>query len=248
MQAAVPGSDVNLATVEALRLRFRRALAAAPVIALLKGIEAVDAAALLPVLRAAGMRLCAVPVDRPGAIAAIAALSAPTRQDVHAEDGSGALPASDPAGGPSEEGWMTGGAFVRHRPEVERVSSAGGRLVLMPHVDPPLITRAKTQARVVLVSCATPTEAFQAVDAGADGLLIYPATAIAPAMVPGMQAILPKAVPILAYGGISAEAMGPWRDVGVAGFVVGAALWRHGQPADETARRLDGLLQAALHA
>ena len=64
---------------------------------------------------------------------------------------------------------------------------------------------------------ATPTEAFAALAAGADGLKLFPAEANPPAVLKAMRAVLPASVPVLPVGGITPEAMAAYRAAGAAG-------------------------------
>ena len=73
---------------------------------------------------------------------------------------------------------------------------------------------------------ATPTEAFAALKAGADGLKAFPAEMIGPAVVKAWRAVIPLSVPILPVGGIAPASMAPYVAAGASGFGLGSALYR----------------------
>jgi 2-dehydro-3-deoxyphosphogalactonate aldolase len=81
----------------------------------------------------------------------------------------------------------------------------------------------------------TPTEAFTALQAGADALKLFPAEAATPALVKAQRAVLPKDVPLMVVGGVKADSMQPWIAAGASGFGLGSGLYKPGQSASETA-------------
>jgi 2-dehydro-3-deoxyphosphogalactonate aldolase len=72
---------------------------------------------------------------------------------------------------------------------------------------------------------ATPTEAFAALDAGADALKLFPAELVTPVALKAMKAVLPSAVRLLPVGGIKPNGMRAYLDAGAAGFGLGSALF-----------------------
>jgi 2-dehydro-3-deoxyphosphogalactonate aldolase len=81
---------------------------------------------------------------------------------------------------------------------------------------------------VCLPGVMTPTEAFAAIDAGATGLKLFPAEAIAPAAVKAMRAVLAADVLLLPVGGIGTGNMAAYRAAGANGFGIGSALYKPG--------------------
>jgi 2-dehydro-3-deoxyphosphogalactonate aldolase len=95
----------------------------------------------------------------------------------------------------------------------------------------------------------TPSECFDAIDAGADGLKIFPASIIGPAGVAAMAVVLPKTTPIFAVGGASADNFGDWLKAGVQGFGIGSALYKPGYTAaqvQEIAQEMVAAYDAAI--
>ena len=77
----------------------------------------------------------------------------------------------------------------------------------------------------------TPTEAFAALDAGAQGLKLLPAEMVPPAGLRAWRAVLPASVPIFPVGGIGVGQMAMWRHAGASGFGIGSALYKPGDAA-----------------
>jgi len=78
---------------------------------------------------------------------------------------------------------------------------------------------------------ATPTEAFAALAAGADGLKMFPAEQLSPAVLKAWRAVLPKDTLVFPVGGIRPDNMAPYWAVGANGFGTGSNLYQPGAPA-----------------
>jgi 2-dehydro-3-deoxyphosphogalactonate aldolase len=87
---------------------------------------------------------------------------------------------------------------------------------------------AKPAGLVCVPGVATPTEAFAALEAGADALKLFPAELISPPVVKAMRAVLPKASRLFPVGGITPETMPAYVRAGANGFGLGSALYTAG--------------------
>ena len=128
--------------------------------------------------------------------------------------------------------------------DVEAIAAAGGKLIVMPHADTAVIRAAKSAGLLCVPGVATPTEAFAALAAGADGLKLFPAEQAAPAVLKAWRAVLPRDVPVLPVGGITPDNMAPWVAAGARGFGIGSALYAPGSSLDDTAARARSFAQA----
>jgi 2-dehydro-3-deoxyphosphogalactonate aldolase len=143
---------------------------------------------------------------------------------------------------------MIGAGTVLNVEQVDRLAEMGARLVVTPNTQPAVIRSAVRQGMQVCAGCATATEAFNALDAGAHWLKIFPSSAFGPAYIRALKAVLPPAVPVLAVGGITPENLGDYLQAGCAGAGLGNDLYRPGQRAADTAaraRRFIAALEAA---
>ena len=189
---------------------LKTALARCPLVAILRGIKPDEAPAVAAALIDAGFSIIEIPLNSPDPFASIARL---------------AHQFGDLA--------MIGAGTVLTPTQVNEVNAAGGRLIVMPHADTEVIKAAKAARMVALPGFATPTEAFAALHAGADGLKLFPAEAAPPVVLKAMKAVIPADVPILPVGGITPERMADYLKVGAAGFGLGSALYKPGDTAEQ---------------
>jgi 2-dehydro-3-deoxyphosphogalactonate aldolase len=176
-----------------------------PLIAVLRGITPEEIPALGAVLVAQGLRILEVPLNSPRPFESIRLLAE------HFGDRC-----------------LVGAGTVLAVDEVTQVSAAGGRLVVMPHGDVAVIREAKRQGRVCIPGVATPTEAFAALAAGADGLKMFPAEQLPAAALKAWRAVLPADTLVFPVGGIRPDTMGPYWAAGADGFGTGSNLYRPG--------------------
>lgn len=204
--------------------RFRIALDALPLVAILRGITPPEAAPIGQALREAGFRLIEVPLNSPQALDSIRQLA-------------GHLPDC-----------LVGAGTVLEARDVWSVHEAGGRLVVAPNFDAAVVAEARTAAMAVVPGVATPSEAFAALKAGATALKLFPAEAIPPEVLRAWRAVLPSAVALLPVGSIVPERIAGYRAAGASGFGLGSALYRPGDDAravGERARRFVAAWDAA---
>lgn len=201
--------------------RLSRAMEALPLIAILRGVRPSEVMATADALVAAGFRMLEIPLNSPDPFDSIATVAEAY--------GAGAL---------------IGAGTVLTPDEVARVAEAGGQLIVAPNADPAVIGAGRERDMVVLPGVATPTEAFAALAAGADGLKLFPAEVLPPAVVKAWRAVLPAGTPLMPVGGITPENMAPYSAAGADGFGLGSALYTPGLPASEVAQRAQRFVAA----
>ena len=176
-----------------------------PLIAVLRGITPTDIDGIGSALSDNGFRILEVPLNSPDPFDSIGRLSR--------KFGAGCL---------------TGAGTVLAVEEVSRVAAAGGNLIVMPHGDVAIVREAKRHGLVCLPGVSTLTEAFAALDAGADGLKMFPAELLTPAVLKAWRAVLPKETLVFPVGGIRPDNMAPYWAVGANGFGTGSNLYQPG--------------------
>ena len=182
-------------------------LAPLPLVAVLRGITPEEIPGVGEALTEHGFRVLEVPLNSPRAFDSIRLLA----------DRWGAQ-------------CLVGAGTVIAVADVARVRAAGGRVVVMPHADAAVIRAAKAQGMLCIPGVATPTEAFAALAAGADGLKMFPAEALPPAALRAWRAVLPKDTLVFAVGGMKPDNLGPYWDAGASGFGTGSNLYKPGTP------------------
>ncbi|MBK7331437.1 MAG: 2-dehydro-3-deoxy-6-phosphogalactonate aldolase [Betaproteobacteria bacterium] len=183
-------------------------LAPLPLVAVLRGISPPEVPGVADALTGAGFRVLEVTLNSPDPYDSIRALTARCGATC-----------------------LVGAGTVIDPSDVARVREAGGRLVVMPHADVAVIREAKRQGMVCVPGVATPTEAFAALAAGADGLKMFPAEALPPAALRAWRAVLPKPTLVFAVGGMRPDNLLPYWEAGADGFGTGSNLYKPGAPA-----------------
>jgi 2-dehydro-3-deoxyphosphogalactonate aldolase len=181
-----------------------------PLIAVLRGITPAEVPAIASALTDNGFRILEVPLNSPQPFESIRLLAQALGEHC-----------------------LTGAGTVLKVADVERVKAAGGRLVVMPHADVAIVRQAKCLGLVCVPGVATLTEAVAALDAGADGLKMFPAEQLSPAVLKAWRAVLPEGALVFPVGGMRPDNMAPYWAVGADGFGTGSNLYTPGAPADQ---------------
>jgi 2-dehydro-3-deoxyphosphogalactonate aldolase len=197
------------------------ALQQLPLVAILRGVKPEEVEAVADALYAEGFRVIEVPLNSPAALDSIGRLARRMPADT-----------------------VVGAGTVLSIQAVADCTSAGGRLIVMPHADVAVIREAKTRGLFCVPGAATPTEAFAAANAGADALKLFPAELVTPAVMKAMRAVLPRELRLLPVGGIAPDTMTPFVKAGAAGFGLGSALYSPGLTAAEVGQRARAFVQA----
>ena len=191
---------------------LRQLLEDLPLIAILRGIRPQEVPAAADALTGAGFRIIEIPLNSPEPLESLRHLAGRT-------------------------GLLAGAGTVLSTAEVEAVAAAGGRLMVAPNADREVIAAAKRLGMVAIPGVATPTEAFAALAAGADGLKMFPAEILPPKAVKAWRAVLPASIALLPVGGITPESMADYLAAGADGFGLGSALYKPGMSAAELGQR-----------
>lgn len=176
-----------------------------PLLAILRGIQSHECVAIAEVLIETGFRSIEVPLNSPNALESIRLLA----QRFSSK-------------------YLIGAGTVLHLQQVADVQQAGGRLIVMPHADSKIIRAAKQAKMICTPGVATLTEAFSALENGADGLKLFPAESVTPAVLKAWRTVLPASTICLPVGGVTPDGMTAYLKVGANGFGLGSNLYRAG--------------------
>jgi 2-dehydro-3-deoxyphosphogalactonate aldolase len=193
---------------------LKRRLGECPLVAIIRGVKPGEAAEIGAAIFDGGIRIIEVPLNSPQPFESIRRLA-------------------DSLGDRA----LVGAGTVLDPADVARVQEAGGRIVVSPDTRTGVIEAAVAAGMVSTPGYFTPSEAFEAIRAGAHGLKLFPAEAASPAVVKSQKAVLPPGIPLLVVGGVKPDTMRPWLEAGADGFGLGGGLYRPGQSPGETAAR-----------
>jgi 2-dehydro-3-deoxyphosphogalactonate aldolase len=194
---------------------------APPAIAILRGLQPDEASAIGAALVEAGVRMIEVPLNSLDPFASIATLQA--------EFGSEAL---------------VGAGTVLDVAAVDRLAGTGARLLVAPNTDARVIARGVALGLDVMPGFFTPSEALEAVAAGARRLKLFPASSAGQAYLKAVREVLPPGTAIWAVGGVDPNNAAGWLAAGAEGVALGGALYRPGMEPAEVGRRAQALVAA----
>ena len=201
---------------------LRARLDQCPLIAIIRGVRPEEAEAVGAAIFEAGIRIVEVPLNSPDPLQSIERLARTLGKDA-----------------------LVGAGTVLDTGQVARVRDAGGGIIVSPSTNAEVIAATAAAGMVSTPGYFTPSEAFEALGAGAHGLKFFPAEAASPAVIKAQKAVLPNGIPVLVVGGIKPDNMGPWIEAGADGFGLGSALYRPGLSAEETGRNARAFVEAA---
>ncbi len=181
------------------------------IIAILRGIHPEEVCSHADALVEQGIKTIEVPLNSPKAFDSIELLSNRYPGEV-----------------------QIGAGTVTTEADVQRVLDAGGTIIVSPNANPTVIKSSKKLGLRALPGVMTPTDCFAALEAGADGLKLFPAELLGPGGLKALSAVLPVGTPLFAVGGVSPTTLHEWTDAGVAGVGLGSALYRAGQSVQTT--------------
>ena len=198
------------------------ALAACPVVAIVRGVRPEEVVDHAHALFEAGVRGVEVPLNSPEPLFSIRRLAERFGDTM-----------------------AVGAGTVLDVPSVEAVAEAGGRIIVAPNVSAEVIRRAVELGLDPAPGFATASEAFAALAAGARHLKLFPAATYGPAHLRQLKAVLPAEAAVWAVGGVGAEDLATWWAAGARAFGIGGEIYRPGQSPQETASRARRIVTAA---
>ena len=201
---------------------LRAALTTCPIVAILRGVKPDEIDAIGDALVEAGVTVIEVPLNSPQPFESITRLA--ERHAHHA---------------------LIGAGTVLQAPDVARVKEAGGQLVVAPNFDADVVGAARAAGLASLPGVMTPSEGFAALKAGADGLKLFPAEIIPPAVFKAWRAVFAPDTLLLAVCGVGVDNFRRYAEAGASGYGIGSALYKPGRPAAEIGKLARALFAAA---
>lgn len=202
-------------------MTLEEALAECPAVAIIRGVTPDEAVAVTDALYAAGFRGVEVPLNSPQPIDSIARI---------ARAFFGRM--------------VVGAGTVLRTGKVREVAAAGGRIIVAPNTSKAIIGQARALGLDPVPGFGSATEAFEALDAGARHLKLFPAVTYGPAHVKQLKAVLPPDATVWAVGGVGAADFRAWWDAGARAFGLGSELYKPGLKPEEVHERAKSAVEA----
>lgn len=203
-------------------MNLDQALAAMPLISVLRGMPPAEAEGVGQALHDAGIAVMEVPLNSPEPFKSIRIQA-------------------DLFGASS----VVGAGTVLQPEDVARVSDAGGTIIVSPNLNEEVVRATKRLGLISVPGVFTPSEAFRALDAGADALKLFPGDGMSPKVLKAMRAVLPKATKLCVTGGVDAGNIGAWMAGGADGVGIGSALYKPGKALADVAADAKRFVDAA---
>lgn len=128
--------------------------------------------------------------------------------------------------------------------DVDKLHKMGAHMVVSPDTNAAVIIATKQAGMLSFPGVMTPTECFTALQAGADGLKLFPASLLGISGFKAIRAVLPQGTKTYAVGGVGPDGFADWFAAGVTGFGIGSALYAPGMAVSEVAARASDLVAA----
>lgn len=205
-------------TNQAAVARVEAALAEMPIVAILRGLRSDESIAVVEALYAAGIRVAEVPLNSPDPFVTIALLVEHFGERM-----------------------VIGAGTVTVTEQVSPLAATGATICVAPNSDGAVIAAAIAHGLVPMPGCASPSEAFAALAAGAWHLKYFPAIGRAEEIA-ALGAVLPTGVTLLAVGGVNPETIPALRRAGVTAFGIGSDLYKPGRSAADVGQRAHALV------
>ena len=191
------------------------------IIAILRGITPDEAVPVADVLMDAGITRIEVPLNSPQPFDSIGKML-----EAHGQNA------------------MIGAGTVLDVRDVERLHKMGAHMVVSPDANASVIVATKQAGMMSFPGVMTPTECFAALQAGADGLKLFPASLLGVDGLKAIGAVLPEGTKTYAVGGVGPANFAEWFAAGVTGFGIGSALYKPGMSVADVASRAADMVAA----
>ncbi|MFJ7249477.1 bifunctional 4-hydroxy-2-oxoglutarate aldolase/2-dehydro-3-deoxy-phosphogluconate aldolase [Kitasatospora sp. NPDC098652] len=182
------------------RTRLAAALRRHRLVAILRATSGSGLGAAIEALAEAGVRCLEVTLPTPGSLTAVAKARARLGEEV-----------------------VIGVGTVMRVADVHRAADAGADFIVSPHLSLPVVQTARDLGLGALPGVLTPTEAVDAMTAGATAAKLFPASVLGPSFAAALRAPLPG-VPLVPTGGVGLADVRPWLEAGALAVAVGSPL------------------------
>ncbi len=190
-------------------------------IAILRGITPPEAVPVSQALIEAGIDKIEVPLNSPDPLDSIKAMA-----DALSETA------------------LIGAGTVLSTADVNAVAEVGGKLIVSPNTNLDVIAATKAKGLLSYPGAMTPTECFAALQAGADGLKIFPSFLLGASGLKAIRDVLPPPTQVFMVGGVGPDNFAELIAAGASGFGIGSALYKPGAKPRDIGAKAKALVKA----
>jgi len=194
-------------------------------IAILRGIKPTETELIVKVLIQKGFRSIEIPLNSPNPFKSI---------EIAVATAEAFLPGK----------CLVGAGTVLTVQDVKNTHRVGGKLIVSPNSNIEVIRASKALSLQSWPGVMTPTECFSALEAGADGLKIFPASLVGPDGLKAIRAVLPIGCQVYAVGGVDTSNFKEWITAGIDGFGIGSAIYKAGISPEEVGQNAIAIVNA----
>lgn len=194
---------------------------ALPIVAILRGVEPSECISIGTALYDAGIRVMEVTMNSNKPLESIKLLSSHFKGKM-----------------------AVGAGTVLTTEQVDQVLEAGGTFIVSPNTNTKVIARTAELGMYSLPGATTCSECFQAIEAGADALKLFPASIVGPSGLKDLTAVIPKDVNLFAVGGVNVENMQDWLKAGAKGVGLGSNIYSAGDTPDDASHKAKLMIDA----
>jgi len=191
------------------------------IIAILRGVKSGEVERIAEVLVKAGIDKIEVPLNSPDPLKSIGILAKGFGHHAH-----------------------VGAGTVLSVQQVHDVHNAGGTVVVSPNCNVDVIKASRLNGQLSYPGVFSATECFAAIDAGASGLKLFPASVLGVDGLKALKAVVPADVPFYGVSGIGSADFSLWRSAGITGFGIGSSLYKPGMSSDQVALHAQDIVSA----
>ena len=191
-----------------------------PLIAIIRGVKPEEAVAVTQALYDGGIRCVEVPLNSPNPYESIKLISEAFGDKM-----------------------LVGAGTVLTIDQVRKVKDAGGEIGVSPNVNSDVISETKNLDMLSFPGIMTISEAFTALESGADVLKLFPADSVGKSFIKAAKAVLPSGTKVYAVGGVDESNIQEWQRAGAEGFGLGSSLYKP----DYSLNKIKALSEALNH-